>query len=89
MPINPPTTNPLYLDVAALRPDRGQMQQRAAAIDEQSRLQRIDAVQPDRRCGQSEGKAGAAGGNGADQRSEPKQRDRIEWISGNHRFSRD
>ena len=76
--------DPANFHVVALRPDRGQVQQRAAAIDEQRGVQGIDAMQPDRRRGEPEGEAGAAGGDAADQRAEPKDGDRVERIAGDH-----
>ena len=64
-----------------------EMQKRAAAGDQNRRMQRIDAVQPDRRGRETEGEAAAAGGDAADEGAEPQNGERVERKSDNHRVS--
>ena len=91
MPAMPPSEErpqPGELDVVPLRPDRGRMQQHAAAGDHQRAMHRIDAVQPDRGRGDPEGKAAAAGGDAAEQRADPENREGVVGQAGDHRVSR-
>ena len=48
-------------------------------------MQRIDAVQPDRRGRETEGEAAAAGGDAADEGADPQEGERVERKSENHR----
>ena len=63
--------NASRLDVLALLPDCCEVQQQSASGDEYSGLQRIDVVQPDRRCRKAEGKSGSASRYAADKCAEP------------------
>src|SRR5512143_1217581 len=60
------------------------MQQQAAACDQNRRMQRIDPVQPDRGRGKPEGEAAAAGGNTAEQRTEPEDENGVERQEACH-----
>ena len=53
------------------------------------RMQRIDAMQPDRGGREREGKAAAAGSDAAKQRAEPEQAKSVERQAGHHGVSPD